>query len=628
MEKARIIIVEDEAILAEFYRTVLVDYGYNVVAMADSGEDAISVALAHKPDLILMDIILKGEMDGVQAAQVITKTSDVPIIFATAYSKTSMLDKAKKVCPYGYLVKPFDEKELRAAIEMGLYKYSMEKKLRKSQSRFRSILESISDGFLVLETDDLVISYFNKAAEKLLNRTEDDVLNQSIFEAFPEFKGSVFELNFRKAYTEKQFINFESYFGVSPYANWYDVRVHPGEKSISIYFEVTTKRKKIEEQLRQSEKMQAIGQLAGGIAHDFNNQLVVIMGFAELAKKMVDDNSKTAFYINNIISGALHSADLTKKMLAFARKGKYIITMVNINETISEVASILKHSIEKNIIIKTDLQAEPSTVSGDVSQLENAVLNIALNARDAMPDGGELSFSSSVVTIDQKYINSRNYIIKPGEYLKICISDTGTGMDKKTMDHIFEPFFTTKPQGKGTGMGMASVYGTVKSHSGSIEVESTPNKGTSISLFLPSVSGAVLKKEISEVPTVKQGSRILIIDDEESVAASLKMTLVSEGYLAVTSNSGKEAIKIYQDSWKNIDLIILDMIMPELSGQETFFELKKINPDVKVILLSGYSLTKEIKSIMKDGAKAYIQKPVLKKDLVSTISGVLSYKKA
>jgi len=386
-----------------------------------------------------------------------------------------------------------------------------------------------------------------------------------------------------------------------------------------------TERKRLEEQLHQSEKMQAIGELAGGVAHDFNNQLSVILSSAEFIKGEIEENSTSALLINNIITGAERSADLTKKLLAFARKGKYVTTTVDIEKIIFEVVSMLKHSVDKKIKISQYLNADPSTVSGDLSQLQNAVLNITLNSRDAMPKGGELNISTDLVSIGKRYIEKKNLEIKPGEYLKVSITDNGIGMDPKTLKRIYEPFFTTKETGKGTGMGLASVFGTIKNHHGAIEVESKQGSGTTTVIFLPSVTTPAVKLDNNiTIPTKAEG-QILIVDDEELIVEPLQLLLTKKGYKAIACENGIEAVKIYKESWKKIDMVLLDVVMPEMDGQETFQAMKEINPDVKVLLLSGFSIEGKAKEIIKDGALGFLQKPVNANGLFIKMAEVLNH---
>ncbi|MDD9966375.1 MAG: PAS domain-containing protein [Myxococcales bacterium] len=389
---------------------------------------------------------------------------------------------------------------------------------------------------------------------------------------------------------------------------------------VIISFVDITEHKEMEERLHQSEKMRAIGQLAGGVAHDFNNQLMVMLNFAELLKESLDPESIEQSFVDRILWGISRSSELTKQLLAFARKGKYVVTTVDINKLIAEVTSMVSHSFDKRIRITRQLDADPASVVGDVSQLQNALLNMALSARDAMPAGGELAFRTELAMLDERFLAEAGLELSPGPHVRVAISDTGIGMDEGTRKHIFEPFFTTKLQGKGTGMGMASVYGTVKNHHGAIDVQSEPGSGTTITMFFPL---AAVEGHDAEEPALTEqrgGGRILVVDDEEGVATSVSMVLSRKGYEVVTCASGRDAVEEFRKSWRHTDLVLLDVIMPEVSGSEVFRALKAIDPGVKVILMSGYSFTDEAKKIISEGAASFLLKPVGAKELLGKIT--------
>jgi PAS domain S-box-containing protein len=393
---------------------------------------------------------------------------------------------------------------------------------------------------------------------------------------------------------------------------------------IVISFVNITDRKRMEERLRQSEKMKAIGQLAGGVAHDFNNQLMVMMNYAGLLERTLEAGSNERSYVDGILAGVSRSADLTKQLLAFAREGKYVVTTVDMNDLISDVVSMAGHSFDKKIRLTHHANAQPATIAGDLTQLQNALLNMALNSRDAMPAGGELVFSTDRVTLDEQSMASAALDIQPGECLRVTISDNGTGMDAATQKHIFEPFFTTKGQGKGTGMGMASVYGTVKNHHGAIALDSSPGEGTTITMHFP-LDLSRSERPAEPVATPREtGGRILIVDDERAVAESMGMLLDLEGFETTVCENGRVALQEFEKSWKTIDLVLLDMIMPEMNGAETFHAMKEIDPTVKTVLLSGYSFTDEAKTIVEEGAAGFLLKPVTADELLQTICDLLA----
>ncbi|MFZ2958082.1 MAG: response regulator [Candidatus Ozemobacteraceae bacterium] len=382
-----------------------------------------------------------------------------------------------------------------------------------------------------------------------------------------------------------------------------------------------TERITLEERLRQSEKMDSIGQLAGGIAHDFNNQLTGILGSAELIlTKLSDPILRT--WVENIQKSALRSAELTKRLLAFARKGKIVTTQVNIHNLIEEVLTLLQHSIDRRITITRHLEAEPPLTVGDPNQLQGALLNLAINARDAMPDGGELSFVTSNAILGEK---TPTLDLPPGAYLQISVADTGSGMSKEVQSHLFEPFFTTKEVGKGTGLGLAAVFGAIKSHDGAIRCNSEPGKGTTFRILLPMVTESLPKRavELSVSPTPGH-EQILLVDDEEVARNVTREILQALGYKVTTCRDGVDAIALFSSSWQQIDLVLLDMIMPRMGGPEAYQAMRAINPGVKVILASGFSLNDAANQLLQQGARGFIQKPFQLSELSRKIRQVLS----
>ena len=381
-------------------------------------------------------------------------------------------------------------------------------------------------------------------------------------------------------------------------------------------------RKKIEAQLIQSQKMDAIGQLAGGVAHDFNNQLNAIMGFAcLLADRMTDPTLKR--YAANILKSTQRSADLTKKLLAFSRKGQFQAAPLSVHKLIAETVEMLERSIDKRIEITQSLHAESDIVVGDPSQMQNAFLNLAVNARDAMPQGGKLQFETDNVVLDSttaaKYVGEA----VPGQYVRFCLSDTGTGMTDEVKRHLFEPFFTTKPIGKGTGMGLASVFGTVKNHNGVIDVYSELNQGTTFKLYLPLANQTTAAEMSTARPSKKCRSlRALLVEDEEILREMFAAMLSSGGHVVVESENGRRALELYRQNWKTIDVVILDIIMPEMDGLDAFRAMKLINPKIKALLSSGFSLNKEVQTALDEGVLGFIQKPFMPNELLDLVAKV------
>ena len=379
----------------------------------------------------------------------------------------------------------------------------------------------------------------------------------------------------------------------------------------------------LRDRLRQAEKLEAIGQLAGGVAHDFNNQLCAIMAFAESLEELAGDETQRQF-AQNILRSCQRSADLTRKLLAFARKGSLVCEPVDLHQIIHEVVSLLRHTLDKRIVLRTRLTAERWVVEGDPAQLENALMNLAINARDAMPGGGMLAIDTRIRTLDDAICRTMPYEISPGTYLEVGLTDTGTGMDRETLHHIFEPFFTTKGLGQGTGLGLASVYGTVNQHHGFIQVYSTPGQGACFKLYLPLASGPAAPAPPPARREIQPGTgHILFVDDEPFVVQGASTFLASLNYRVTVCEDGADCLEFFAREWQDVDLVILDLVMPGIGGQEAFQALRRIHPEVKVLLISGFNLEDEARQLLKAGALGYLQKPFRRYELAIAVARAL-----
>lgn len=381
-------------------------------------------------------------------------------------------------------------------------------------------------------------------------------------------------------------------------------------------------RRKLEEQLFQAQKMESIGRLAGGVAHDFNNILTSIMGYAELLKlKFSNTSGREKKAADIIIQSSERASDLTQQLLAFARGGKYNPVAMIVNDLIKQTINVSEKIFEKNIEVKYDLEEKLKPIEADRNQLDQVLTNIIINAKDAMPNGGELIFKTANVFLDEKY-TTKFQELKPGNYVEISITDTGIGMPRSVKDRIFEPFFTTKGAGCGTGLGLATVYGIIKNHKGHITCASQPGKGTTFTLYLPATEKEIIAEE-NETKVIKGEETILLVDDEKYVRDVAKRQLQRLGYKALTASDGIEAVDIYKKKKKKIDLVLLDMVMPNLAGKETYLELKNINPDIKVVLISGFSQNDKATETLKEGALAFLQKPFKLYELSKVLAEVL-----
>ncbi len=384
-------------------------------------------------------------------------------------------------------------------------------------------------------------------------------------------------------------------------------------------------RRGLEDQLRQAQKLEAIGQLAGGLAHDFNNVLVGVSGFAELVRRNGMPRDQVVDAMEQILRATRRGSDLIKRLLAFARKGRAREVPVDINRTLSDTIALLSHSIDRRIEIKTELDFDAPRVIGDPAQLENALLNLGLNARDAMPDGGTLTFATRRRRMSEAACRAHPDALAPGDYVEVKVSDTGMGMSEDTVAHIFEPFFTTKEAGVGTGLGLASVYGyVVKSHQGSIDVASAVGEGTTFTLLFPAGDSSTSERSNTDqyrALPIGEG-HVLVVDDEQLIRDFTEQALKGLGYRVTTCCDGADALEWArgQDRLRDVDLVLLDVVMPRLGGLETFRALRRKRPDLKVVLTSGFSRDNVAAECLAGGAVAFLPKPFTLEELADLVS--------
>lgn len=390
---------------------------------------------------------------------------------------------------------------------------------------------------------------------------------------------------------------------------------------VAVFCDIT-EQVRLEEQLRQSQKMEAIGKLAGGIAHDFNNMLSVIMGNAELALDDIKDDGPRQ-NLKQILDASRRSRELVKQILAYSRKTERQRKRLRLSGLVKETAKLLRCSMPSTIAIELDLDAPSDTILADPSQIQQVLMNISANAAHAMSQsGGTFAISLREVTFKDGE-STPDTSLRPGRYIMLRVSDTGTGIPENIRHHIFEPFFTTKEPGKGTGMGLAVVFGIVKSHQGAIIAESKVDKGSTFTIFFPSVEEAAEEKpnERSPLPTGKE--HLLVVDDEPSVVTVIAETLKHLGYQVTTAMSGAEALKKFEDSREGFDLVITDEVMPEITGMVLAERMLEVQKDLSVILITGYSEAASLEKTKAAGIRELLMKPVIARELAQTVRRVL-----
>jgi PAS domain S-box-containing protein len=504
--------------------------------------------------------------------------------------------------------------------------------LRESEERYRTLFDIVSD---FIYTHDLKGHFLtvNRGAAQTLGYACEDLIGQSISNfMLPEYRQSFYDDYLQEIRKQGFFNGVTAYVakdGSKHYIEYRSILVRQkGEKSYvsgtgrDITERILSRREvnKLEQQLQQAQKMEAIGTLAGGIAHDFNNLLMGILGNTSLMLLDVDDNDPKYERLKTIEEHVRLGADLTKQLVGFARGGKYEARPTDINELIKRSSGMFGRT-KKEITIHTKYQKNIWTVKVDQGQIEHVLFNLYVNAWQAMTGPGHLYLETENIMLDENY--GKLYTVKPGRYVKISITDTGVGMDKETQQRIFEPFFTTKEMGRGTGLGLASVYGIIKNHEGYINVYSEKNEGTTFKIYLPvSEKGVLGEKNLPEM-IVKGTETLLLVDDEDIIINVGKEMLKALGYEVLVARGGKEAIEIYTNNRDKVSMVILDMIMPDMGGGDTYDRLKEITPDIKVLLSSGYSINEKANEILERGCNGFIQKPFDLRDLSGKIRGIL-----
>ena len=501
--------------------------------------------------------------------------------------------------------------------------------LKESEEKYRTVLEANPDPVVVYDIEGKVI-YFNPAFTRVFGWTLEERLGKKMDVFMPEEAWRETKMMIEKVLAGERFSGIETrrynkkgeIIPVSISGAIYrDRDGHPLGSVINL--RDISEQKKLESQLLQAQKMESLGTLAGGIAHDFNNLLMGIQGRTSMVLMDTYSSHPHSEHLKGIEDYVKSAANLTKQLLGFARGGKYEVKPTDLNELIKRKNQMFGRT-KKEIKIREKFEKNLWTVDVDQGQIEQVLLNIYVNAWHAMPGGGDLYIQTENTTIDESY--SKPYQVEPGKYVKISVTDTGVGMDEVTRQRIFDPFFTTKEMGGGTGLGLSSAYGIIKNHGGFINVYSEKGQGATFNIYLL-VSGKEVIKEKKPYEEILRGTEsVLLVDDEDIIIDVGQGIMEKLGYKVLIAKSGKEAIETYKKNQKNIDMVILDMIMPELDGGDTYDRLKEINPNIKALLSSGYSINGQAAEILERGCDGFIQKPFNIEKLSKKIRAILDKK--
>ena len=491
-----------------------------------------------------------------------------------------------------------------------------EERLRRSERRYRQLFETLHDGFALYEgvraekgeITDFRLIEANPALEAITGRPLEELIGRTLGELLRDFDAQALERCRRVALGGESFDYSQFFPDLGRHLQIKAYSPEPGR--MATVFADITRQMRLEEQLQQTAKMEAIGQLAGGIAHDFNNLLTGILGHAELLGHQCAPESPAHHSAQTIEKAALRATELTRALLGFARKGKNQDVVVDLHTCALDVVELLQRTIAKDIQVTTRLEARQSCVKGDPSQMQQMLLNLALNARDAMPAGGRLGIATADVTLDRDACRMAPDL-PPGDYLRVTVTDSGNGIPPEHLPRIFEPFFTTKDPGEGTGMGLAMVYGIVRNHGGIIQAASQTGEGATFTILLPA-TGEDCRPALSAAPErglARGAGRILLIDDEEIILDVACEMLRHLGYEVTPFARGSQAVDYYREHASEIDLAVIDMVMPQMDGQACFRALREINPGIRALLSTGYGRNNKAQELLDEGMAGLISKP-------------------
>jgi two-component system cell cycle sensor histidine kinase/response regulator CckA len=637
----KILVVDNHPMMLRFMAQLFEKEGHEVIGVGD-GLEALDLLKTLTPDLIFTDLVM-SDVDGRKLCQVLRRMprfDRVPIVILSAIACEQEIDVAAFGANACIAKGPFDQMagHLRAVVRrledapsavlsqetLGVGDLSprrITRELLSIKKHFEAILSVMREGIMEI-TGEGRIAYANPSAIDLAGIPEERLLASSFLDLIPLTDRSRVEKQIRAALDGPSspppeiplLLN-----GRQTLLGLLGISDREPPMVIAL-FEDVTERKRMEAQLLQAQKMEAIGTLAGGIAHDFNNLLMVILGNVSLMLHSLPAEAPHSELLRNIENQVRNGSRLTGQLLGFARKGRYEVRPVALNTVVGETTEAF-HRTRKEITLRLNLAPDLATVEADSGQMEQMLMNLLVNASDAMPGHGEIALVTRNTGGEEA--DPASGPSETDRYVFLSVSDSGVGMDSPTLERIFDPFFTTKDRGRGTGLGLAAVYGIVHGHGGRIYVDSAPGMGTTFRIYLPASKRATAPKAGPATAPSRGSETLLLVDDEEKVLEVSRKLLEALGYDVLAAGDGTTALELYRINRGRINLVILDLVMPGMGGTEVYEKLREIDPAVRVLVSSGYSMDGEARKVLDRGGRGFIQKPFSLRELSGTIRRIL-----
>ncbi len=629
-DKSRILIVDDDPIILRVLTNVLAPEGYQLETASD-GKMALNKIATFEPDLILLDVMLP-EMDGFAVCRQLRaddRFGDIPVVFITALDDQKSRLQGIEAGADEFLNKPVNPVELKARART-ITQLRRFRKMVGERSRFEKIIELAPQGIVVVDVD-ANIRLSNAAMRDMLKVPDETSIRlHKIFHFIPREDREQVGRNLESLLTEGAApISFETEF-LREDGRRFPAEItagyFPWEKQpcVQLFIRNVEDKKQMEAQFLRMQRMQSIGTLAGGIAHDLNNALTPILVASHLAKGLLCDH-KALRLVETIEKSALRGKNIIKQILAFARGVEGERRLVQLKYVVKEIEKILMETLPPSIEISAEIGENPVPIIGDATQLHQVLMNLCINSRDALPKGGKLRILLENELLDSVQAHKLE-LPTPGDYVRLSVEDNGTGIDPEILGHVFEPFFTTKDIGSGTGLGLSSVIGIVKGHRGGVNVTSEVGAGTRFDVYLPAAQAGAQESEDYETTFIRKGKRelVLVMDDEEAIREMVEASLRHYGYDVITTVDGERGFEAFSNDPSKVSAILMDYLMPGLHGQELVEKLRSVDPNARIIMMTGYGEMSRVMDVAAQSNVRYLIKPFTVEAMLESLHRVFA----